>query len=44
MDEAISLLIKKCANGNLVVTCVGAGYVGSLTAITMAVLNPSVSF
>ena len=26
------------------VTCVGAGYVGALTAITMAVKNPTVHF
>ena len=37
-------LQEKCANGSLKVCSVGAGYVGSLTAITMAVINPSVQF
>lgn len=31
-------------NGELVVTSVGAGYVGALTAITMAYRNPKVHF
>jgi len=31
-------------DNTLTVTCVGAGYVGALTAITMAVKNPKVQF
>ena len=37
METLSESLLKKCANGTLKVTSVGAGYVGSLTAITMAV-------
>lgn len=41
-----SKIAEKCAKGHekLRVSCVGAGYVGSLTAITMAVNTPSAMF
>ena len=46
-DEAVMSvtgedLIAKYASGQLVVACIGAGYVGALTAITMACKNPNV--
>lgn len=40
----LQLIEQAQTQGNLKVTCVGAGYVGALTAITMAVKNPSVQF
>ena len=36
--------MDKLQNDTLVVTVVGAGYVGALTAITMACRNPDVHF
>ena len=38
------MLLKKLEDDELVVTSVGAGYVGALTAITMAYCNPKVRF
>ena len=43
--EPAQKILQKCANGRKLSVCsVGAGYVGSLTAITMAVQNPNVDF
>jgi UDP-N-acetyl-D-mannosaminuronate dehydrogenase len=37
-------LLSIYKEGKLVVNVIGAGYVGAMTAITMACRNPSVSF
>jgi UDP-N-acetyl-D-mannosaminuronate dehydrogenase len=42
--SGLALIEEAYAQDNLHVTCVGAGYVGALTAITMAVKNPKVTF
>ena len=36
--------MQKYAQGSLLVTCVGAGYVGALTAITLACRNAETKF
>ena len=42
-DPCLPLLAKQEA-GELVVTSVGAGYVGAMTAITLACKNPTIRF
>jgi len=42
--ERCAELLLKHSSGSLVVTSIGAGYVGALTAITMACKNPNTLF
>jgi len=41
---SVERIVQAHKADNLVVTSVGAGYVGAMTAITMAVKNPKVQF
>lgn len=43
-SQGLKLIEQAQKAQTLKVTCVGAGYVGALTAITMAVKNPKVDF
>ena len=42
--DKLEALLKKQKDDELVVTCIGAGYVGALTSITMAYRNPKTQF